>query len=102
MEAPSKATDAPPPLNYSLLTRKKGIAIGAGIIIADSCLLPIILFYALWFTKLGPVTGETPYFKRCFDTTLIVFMDFSSVFNIIICRWLLFTFQLRTADILAL
>ncbi|KAF7967148.1 hypothetical protein HWV62_18624 [Athelia sp. TMB] len=44
---------APPPINYSLHTRKKAIIISWSIIVADSCLLPIIMFYALWFSPLS-------------------------------------------------
>jgi len=46
----------PPPLNYSLHDRKTSIAITWTIIFCDSCLLPIILFYALWFTKVSHMT----------------------------------------------
>jgi len=48
--------NGPPPLDYSLHNRKKSIAITWTIILFDSCLLPIIAFYALWFTKLSRTT----------------------------------------------
>ena len=47
-----------PPLPYSLHPRKRAIAITWSIILFDSCLLPIIMFYALWFTKLSHTTGK--------------------------------------------
>lgn len=53
-------SDGPPPLNYSLNDRKRSIAITWSIILADSCLLPIIMFYSLWFTKLSHETGKKP------------------------------------------
>jgi len=46
----------PPPLNYSLRDRKKSIVIIWTIIILDACILPIVLFYALWFTKVSHLT----------------------------------------------
>lgn len=49
--------DGPPPLPYSLYPRKKAIAITWSIICFDSCLLPIIMFYSLWFTNLSHTTG---------------------------------------------
>ncbi|KIM72679.1 hypothetical protein PILCRDRAFT_81698 [Piloderma croceum F 1598] len=48
--------DGPPPLPYSLYPRKKAIVITWSIIFFDSCLLPIIMFYFLWFTKLSHTT----------------------------------------------
>jgi len=44
---------APPPINYSLHARKKAIIITWLIIIADSCILPIFMFYVLWFSRLS-------------------------------------------------
>jgi hypothetical protein len=55
-ESETDLLDGPPPLNYSLHDRKKSIAITWTIIVCDSCLLPIIMFYALWFTKLSHTT----------------------------------------------
>ena len=48
----------PPALNYSLRDRKKSITITWTLIILDSCILPIILFYALWYTKMSHLTGK--------------------------------------------
>ena len=48
----------PPPINYSLHARKKAIVISWSIIIIDSCLLPIVMFYALWFTPLSHSNSE--------------------------------------------
>ncbi|KAF7967153.1 hypothetical protein HWV62_35690 [Athelia sp. TMB] len=51
----SSASDVygPPPINYSLRARKRAIIISWSIIAVDSCLLPIVMFYALWFTPLS-------------------------------------------------
>ncbi|KZP10486.1 hypothetical protein FIBSPDRAFT_872575 [Athelia psychrophila] len=46
-------SSGPPPINYSLRNRKKAIIIGCSIILVDSCILPIFLFYVLWFSKLS-------------------------------------------------
>ena len=52
---------APPPINYSLHTRKKAIIISWSIIVVDSCLFPIVMFYALWFSPLSHSNSE-PFF----------------------------------------
>lgn len=67
-ESRNNLLDGSPPLNYSLHTRTKAIAITWTIISFDSCLLPIILFYSLWFgTTLSHSTG-TLFFKITFTT----------------------------------
>jgi len=48
--------NGPPPLNYSLHDRKKSIAITWTILLCNSCLLPIVMFYSLWFTTLSHST----------------------------------------------
>jgi len=64
-ESEANLLNGPPPLNYSLHDRKKSIAITWGIILCDSCLLPIIMFYALWFTSLSRTTGGDFIFFDC-------------------------------------
>jgi hypothetical protein len=39
----------PPPLNYSLRTRKKSIAIFWTLILLDCVCLPIALYFGLWY-----------------------------------------------------
>ncbi|KAK2049045.1 hypothetical protein LZ31DRAFT_549710 [Colletotrichum somersetense] len=52
----------PPPLNYTLRTRKRAIAIFWALIIFDSVLTPIALYFGLWY-GVGPGTN-TPTEKR--------------------------------------
>lgn len=57
-----QSTDAafepePPPLNYTLMTRKLSIAIFWGLIVFDSTIMPIALYFGLWYgTDLSPNT----------------------------------------------
>ncbi|KAF2112394.1 hypothetical protein BDV96DRAFT_602310 [Lophiotrema nucula] len=45
----------PPPLNYSLRTRKKALAIFWSLIIVDCVFVPIALYFGLWYgTSLSP------------------------------------------------
>lgn len=39
----------PPPLNYTLRTRKKSLAIFWGLIIIDCICTPLILYFVLWY-----------------------------------------------------
>ena len=71
--------NGPPPLPYSLHPRKKAIAITWTIILFDSCLLPITMFYALWFTKLSHKTGMISIISYILSLTVV----FATVFNIL-------------------
>lgn len=47
-----------PSLDYSLKQRRRAISVSCAIVIFDFCLLPVVLFYALWFgTSLSPENG---------------------------------------------
>lgn len=41
--------EKPPPLNYTLRTRKKGIAIFWTLILLDTVAMPIALYFGLWY-----------------------------------------------------
>ena len=45
----SKSVANPPPLPVSLRERKKGIALAWTLIVLDSSILPLIVFYGLWY-----------------------------------------------------
>ena len=69
----------PPSLNYSLYDRKKSIAITWTVISFDSCILPITLYYVLWFgTTLSHNMGGT----RLIFCTIHTKSHFKSVFTI--------------------
>lgn len=51
----------PPPLPYSLRTRKKAIVIFWILFLIDACAQPIVLYFALWFaTDLSHNLGMSP------------------------------------------
>ena len=53
---------APPPLNYSLRTRKKSLAIFWSLIFLDCICMPLALYFGLWYgTNLSHNAGEFCY-----------------------------------------
>lgn len=53
---------APPPLNYSLRTRKKSLAIFWFLIFLDCICMPLALYFGLWYgTHLSHNAGELFY-----------------------------------------
>ncbi|KAF7966735.1 hypothetical protein HWV62_37259 [Athelia sp. TMB] len=73
------ALDAPPSLNYSLRNRKTAIAITWTVICIDSCIMPVVLFYSLWF-------GSNLSHERIFSIMTTVF-GLPTMFNFLRRMW---------------
>ncbi|KZP10458.1 hypothetical protein FIBSPDRAFT_96727 [Athelia psychrophila] len=75
----ANALDGPPSLNYSLRNRKVAIAITWTVILIDSCIMPVVLFYSLWF-------GSNLTHERIFSIMTTVF-GAPTMFNFLRRLW---------------